>query len=187
MGRLNKWKGKKETNLAAINANLDKPLYNDTGHQVGSKLIPIDRGILPAGTEVQLVRAVPATVVESPTSEKPFTKYNINEFVESKVKEMMRDEGVVLDFTEAKLNGRIITKTKIIKEIIGKDGQIEYVEEEEVDESPFGPGLDNINTSTCSESSSRIQRDIMDSSQHIDSLGSPVVSTTFNRKNKLYK
>ena len=42
----------------------------------------------------------------------------------------MRDEGVVLDFTEAKLNGKIITKTKVIKEVVGKDGNIEYVEEE---------------------------------------------------------
>ena len=66
-------------------------------------------------------------------------------------------------------------------------GQIEYVEEEEVDESPFGQGLDNANTSMSSETSSRIQRDIMDSSKPIDSLGSPVVSTTFDRKNKLYR
>ena len=101
----------------------------------------------------------------------------------------MRDEGVVLDFTEAKLNGKIITKTKIIKEIVGKDGNIEYVEEEEVDESLFGPDLDNnvANTSTNSETSSKIQRDIINSSKPIYNLGSPVVSTTFDRKNKLYR
>ena len=184
VGRLNKWKGKKMSNLATSNGYLD----NDTEQIAGSKTIPIKReGFHPENDDLHIVRAVPAKVVESPTSNKPYTKYNINEFVESKVKEMMRDEGVVLDFTEAKLNGKIITKTKIIKEIIGKDGQIEYVEEEEVDESPFGPGLDNINTSMSSETSSKIQRDIMDSSRPIDNLGSPVVSTTFDRKNKLYR
>ena len=188
VGRLNKWKGKKMSNLATSNGHLDKPLNGDTNHIGGSRTIPIEReSYHPETEDVLVVRAVPAKVVESPTSNKPFTKYNINEFVESKVKEMMRDEGVVLDFTEAKLNGKIITKTKIIREIIGKDGQIEYVEEEEVDESPFGPGLDNVNTSMSSETSSRIQRDIMDSSKPIDSLGSPVVSTTFDRKNKLYR
>ena len=189
VGRLNKWKGKKMSNLATSNGHLDKPVNNDTiNHGVDSRAIPIEReSFHPETDDVHVVRAVPAKVVESPTSNKPFTKYNINEFVESKVKEMMRDEGVVLDFTEAKLNGKIITKTKIIKEIIGKDGQIEYVEEEEVDESPFGPALDNINTSMSSETSSRIQRDIMDSSKPIDNLGSPVVSTTFDRRNKLYR
>ena len=183
--RLNKWKGKKFTNLAkddedvAVDNHKDDPPY--------SRQVPIQRetnGYYQSDDHV--VRAEPATVVESPTANKSFTKYNVNSFVESKVREMMKDEGVVLDFTEAKLNGKIITKTKIIKEVVGKDGKVEYIEEEDVDESMFGPEMD-INTSTTSETSSRIQRDIMNSSKPIYNLGSPVVSNTFDRKNKLYR
>ena len=193
--RLNKWKGKKFQNLAEDNDNIDalNSLEKQNGHNENgsssSIKVPIMRDDHFGGSQDQIVRAVPARVIESPTSNQSFTKHNVNEFVELKVKEMMRDEGVVLDFTEAKLNGKIITKTKIIKEIVGKDGNIEYVEEEEVDESLFGPDLDHnvANTSTNSETSSKIQRDIMNSSKPIYNLGSPVVSTTFDRKNKLYR
>ena len=198
--RLNNWKGKKINNLAADN---DNNLDNSTSKS-GEKFnrnVPIEREnshhngmneYCTASTDkIVTVRAVPAKVLESPpatSSKRSFIEYNVNEFVESKVREMMRDEGVVLDFTEAKLNGKIITKTKIIKEVIGKDGKIEYVEEEDVDESNFGPDLDNIiNTSTTSETSSKVQRDIMSSSQPIYNLGSPIVSTTFDRKKQHYR
>ena len=81
-----------------------------------SRNIPIqrDNGFDHNKNDEMIVRAEPANVVESPSAtNKSYTKYNVNEFVETKVREMMRDEGVVLDFTEAKLNGKIITKTKI--------------------------------------------------------------------------
>ena len=204
--RLNKWKGKKFNNLAADNDNNLDTSANATkpGEKFNSRTVPIvQENTYHNGTNgnfdnhaastdpIVTVRAVPAKVIESPPatpSNRSFTKYNVNEFVESKVREMMRDEGVVLDFTEAKLNGKIITKTKIIKEVIGKDGQIEYIEEEDVDEANFGPDLDNIvNTSTTSETSSKIQRDIMSSSQPIYNLGSPVVSSTFDRKKQHYR
>ena len=97
---------------------------------------------------------------------------------------MMKEEGVVLDFTEAKLKGKIITKTKIIKEVIGKNGEIEYVEEEELDESAFGPDYeDPANLSVQSDTSSKLQREIISSSQPIYNLGSPVISSTFGRRN----
>ena len=37
-----------------------------------------------------------------------------------------------------------MTKTKIIKEVVGKDGKTEIVEDEELDEAMFGPDLANI-------------------------------------------
>lgn len=181
--RLSQWKGKKFNNLSLDSDN------SQITDNVISRNIPIQRenGFDHNKNDEMIVRAEPANVVESPSAtNKSYTKYNVNEFVETKVREMMRDEGVVLDFTEAKLNGKIITKTKIIKEIIGKDGKVEYVEEEEMDESMFGPDMDMdnniVNTSTNSETSSRIQRDIMNSSKPIYSLGSPVVSSTFDRR-----
>ena len=176
--RLSQWKGKKFNNLS----QQDQESVQSTDHdEKAGRNIPI---VLEQSND-QIVRALPAEIIESPTSKnKSFFKSNVNEFVETTVREMMKDEGVVLDFTEAKLNGKIITKTKIIKEVIGKDGQVEYVEEEEVDEAAFGPELDNIvNTSTNSETSSRIQRDIINSSKPIYNLGSPVVSSTFDRRN----
>ena len=184
--RLNKWKGKKFNNLAMEDKDTDKVVDNQTNGNNMSRQIPIQMDNKISINNHHIVRAVPAKVIEStPPTSPTFNKQNVNEFVESKVRELMRDEGVVLDFTEAKLNGKIITKTKVIKEVVGKDGNIEYVEEEEVDESMFGPDL--ANTSTNSETSSRIQRDIMNSSKPIYNLGSPVVSSTFDRKNQLYR
>ena len=133
-----------------------------------------------------VVRAVPIQVIQTEEDNRNVSgsRDQINKFVEDTVKEMMKKEGVVLDFTEAKLKGKIITKTKIIKEIVGKNGEIEFVEEEELDESSFGPEYeDPANMSVQSETSSRLQRDIINNSQPIYNLGSPVVSSTFNRRN----
>ena len=56
----------------------------------------------------------------------------------------MEREGVVLDFSDTKLKGRIVTKTKIIKEVVGRDGRTEIVEDEQLDEAMFGPDLATI-------------------------------------------
>ena len=172
--RLNKWKEKK---------------YSNSREQL-SKSIPIQRETEsfppPPPPLASVHRAVPVKVIDNSEDLRNISgsRVQLNEFVEKKVKEMMKEEGVVLDFTEAKLKGKIITKTKIIKEVIGRNGEIEYVEEEELDESAFGPDYeDPANMSVQSDTSSRLQREIISSSQPIYNLGSPVISSTFGRRN----
>ena len=111
---------------------------------------------------------------------------------------MMAKEGVVLDFSDTKLKGRprhtqfpfqtklnsptkgrIVTKTKIIKEVVGKDGRTEIVEDEELDEAMFGPDLGNI--SRLSRSSQEQSGSMGARSVPIYQLGVPVVSSTFER------
>ena len=144
--RLSKWKEKK---------------YSNSREQL-SKSIPIQRETEsfppPPPPLAGIHRAVPVRVMDNGEDIRNLSgsRAQLNEFVEKKVKEMMKEEGVVLDFTEAKLKGKIITKTKIIKEVIGKNGEIEYVEEEELDESAFGPDYeDPANMSVQSDTSSR--------------------------------
>ena len=171
--RLNKWKEKK---------------YHNSREQL-AKSIPIQRETEsfpppPPPLVGAVHRAVPVKVIDNSEDLRNVSgsRVQLNEFVEKKVKEMMKEEGVVLDFTEAKLKGKIITKTKIIKEVIGRNGEIEYVEEEELDESAFGPDYEDP---TNMSSSSRLQREIISNAQPIYNLGSPVISSTFGRRNTL--
>ena len=77
--------------------------------------------------------------------------------------------------------GRIVTKTKIIKEVVGKDGRTEIVEDEELDEAMFGPDLANITRLSNSSSSQRQNGSVETRSVPIYQLGPPVVSSTFER------
>ena len=72
-----------------------------------------------------------------------------------------------------------MTKTKIIKEVVGKDGRTEIVEDEELDEAMFGPDLGNI--SRLSRSSQEQRGSMGARSVPIYQLGVPVVSSTFER------
>ena len=178
--RLSQWKTKKY-----LNSREKSGLAKSEAKTVPVQLDDADSFPPPPPPLDGVVRAVPIQVIES--SQDPSnisgSKEQINKFVEDTVKEMMKKEGVVLDFTEAKLKGKIITKTKIIKEIVNKNGEVEFVEEEELDESSFGPEYeDPANLSVQSESSSRLQRDIINNPQPIYNLGSPVVSSTFDRR-----
>jgi len=116
------------------------------------------------------------------TSVSPRDRLELSDYVESKVREMMAKEGVVLDFSDTKLKGRIVTKTKIIKEVVGKDGRTEIVEDEELDEAMFGPDLANISRLSNSSSSREKQNGSVEArSVPIYQLGPPVVSSTFER------
>ena len=74
-----------------------------------------------------------------------------------------------------------MTKTKIIKEVVGKDGRTEIVEDEELDEAMFGPDLANITRLSNSSSSQRQNGSVETRSVPIYQLGPPVVSSTFER------
>ena len=76
-----------------------------------------------------------------------------------------------------------MTKTKIIKEVVGKDGRTEIVEDEELDEAMFGPDLANISRLSNSSSSREKQNGsaVEARSVPIYQLGPPVVSSTFER------
>ena len=75
-----------------------------------------------------------------------------------------------------------MTKTKIIKEVVGKDGRTEIVEDEELDEAMFGPDLANISRLSNSSSSREKQNGSVEArSVPIYQLGPPVVSSTFER------
>ena len=102
----------------------------------------------------------------------------LSDYVEAKVKEMMDKEGVTLDFTDTKLRGKIVTKTTIIKEVRGGDGSSQFVEDELIDEKHFGSELDSLSSKSFSqyENKSRMEP--------IFSMGSPVLSSTFNRQEK---
>ena len=68
-----------------------------------------------------------------------------------------------------------MTKTKIIKEVVGKDGRTEIVEDEELDEAMFGPDLGNISrlSRSCQEQSGSVGA----RSVPIYQLGVPVAFT----------
>ena len=75
-----------------------------------------------------------------------------------------------------------MTKTKIIKEVVGKDGRTEIVEDEELDEAMFGPDLANVSRmSNYSSSRERQNGSVEARSVPIYQLGPPVVSSTFER------
>ena len=76
-----------------------------------------------------------------------------------------------------------MTKTKIIKEVVGKDGRTEIVEDEELDEAMFGPDLANISRLSNSSSNREKQNGsaVEARSVPIYQLGPPVVSSTFER------
>lgn len=103
----------------------------------------------------------------------------LSDYVEAKVREMMEKEGVVLDFSDTKLKGRIVTKTKIIKEVTGRDGTVEIVEDEELDESMFGPDLSTV---TRSEGGRTRRSATATRNVPIYQLGPPVISSTFERR-----
>ena len=48
-----------------------------------------------------------------------YDKVELSDYVEAKVRQMMDKEGVILDFSDSKLRGRIVTKTRIIKHVTG--------------------------------------------------------------------
>ena len=74
-----------------------------------------------------------------------------------------------------------MTKTKIIKEVVGKDGRTEIVEDEELDEAMFGPDLANISRLSNSSSSQKQNGSVEARSVPIYQLGPPIVSSTFER------
>ena len=72
-------------------------------------------------SRTSLHRALPAVAVpEAEVEAESRERRQLSDYVEAKVREMMAKEGVVLDFSDTKLKGRIVTKTKIIKEVVGR-------------------------------------------------------------------
>ena len=92
------------------------------------------------------------------------------------MKEMMDKEGVILDFSDTKIRGKIVTKTTIIKEISDKDGYSQFTEDEVIDEKHFGSDLDSLSSKSFSQYEEKVRTD------PIFTMGSPVLSSTFNRQ-----
>ena len=104
---------------------------------------------------------IPVRIVKPELSTSSYTppgnkkRVELSDFIEAKVRQMMDKEGVILDFSDAKLRGKIVTTTKIIKEITAHDGTRKIVEDEEIDEEGDGKwnisvhlqGKDDIHTS----------------------------------------
>ena len=140
--------------------------------------------------EYDVRRAVPARIrsksgsstssegsLRVPVEQKPIVErrsVELSDYVEAKVREMMNKEGVTLDFTDNKLRGKIVTRTTIIKEI-SRNGQNEFIEDELIDEKHFGSELDSLSSKSFSH------YDDNSRSEPVFDMGSPVLSSTFNR------
>ena len=171
-GRLHRWKSKL-SNLAGSRTELSgsdhcsaQPVQPTQPAQPAGRQVPIQREE-PAGGSEQEPRRVPVRVLNHNGS-----KMDLSDYVEQKVQELMEEEGVTIDFKGAKVKGKIITKTKIIREVIGKNGEVEFVEEEKMDESLFGPEMEkivNISSPTAV-------------AEPVYNLGAPVISDTFERQ-----
>ena len=188
-----RWRNKKYQDLSNVdlaNRNkksaIDIPISNNTRLDNEQTSVYFD-GL---GTE----RAVPVKVIPTYGSESSLDSYSIpvyttqdgnnnnagrrnvelSDVVESKVKELVGREGVVIDMKDNKMTGKIITKTTILQEVKNSRGETQFVENEETDERYFGSELETISNTSFSQADKK----------PIFSVGQPIRSNTFEKKQK---
>jgi hypothetical protein len=122
----------------------------------------------------------PEVSPSSKTSPGNRNRVELSDYIEAKVRQLMDKEGVILDFSDSRLRGKIVTTTKIIKEITAHDGTTKIVEDEEIDEEHFGSELDSI--SSCSNLQSESHIEDIATKNPLFTMGVPVLSTTFDRR-----
>ena len=125
------------------------------------------------------VRVVQPTAIHRTSQLTPGrgSRVELSDYIEAKVRQMMDKEGVILDFSDSRLRGKIVTTTKIIKEVTARDGTKKIIEDEEVDEEHFGSELESISGQSLHQYDTTAAR-----AEPIFSMGAPVVSTTFDRR-----
>ena len=195
-----RWRNQKYQDLS--NVDLTNRNEKSTINIPVNKNISLDKNVGTPGSSVYFdrlgtQRAVPVQVIPTYGSESSLDSYSIpvhanttyndgnnnnnadrkvelSDVVESKVKELMGREGVVIDMKDNKMTGKIVTKTTIIQEVKNSKGEVEVMENEETNENYFGSELETISNTSFSQADRK----------PLFHVGQPVRSNTFERKEK---
>jgi hypothetical protein len=167
-----KWKNKIYQNLAEDSQTFQQRMSSSSecsSMVEADESIPIPIKIVPPSEKMGFTY--------TPTRE---SRVELSDYIEAKVRQMMDKEGVILDFSDSKLRGKIVTTTKIIKEVTTHDGNKKIIEDEEIAEEHFGSELESVSSQSLDQY--EYHPEMETNADPIFIVGAPVLSTTFDRR-----